>query len=236
MKTMWTKEFSKQYHHGELIEKEYILTPAIKAVLKQKRWKRLIDLGCGSGYYCRMFAGKNAEIIGVDKSKTQLDIARHAEQKKRLGIKYIQSDLQHLKSVESNTIDVALLNFVIVEIADKKRIQNIFKEAWRILEHDGILIIGQTHPHNINRKNSINDRTFLEKKNSYFTNSSPAISKALLTNGKYLIFNNNYHYTLEFILNELSKAGFILESLKELSYKEQFPTHILIVEKKGKRL
>ncbi len=228
---MWNKDFSKRYHSEELIEKKYVLMPAITDLIKSKKWRRMIDLGCGSGYYCRKFAKKDVKIVGVDKNMEQLDIAISEEAKKKLGIQYIKSDITKIKSIKSNSFDIAMLNFVIVEIHDESTVKKLFKEAHRILRKDGLLIIGQVHPHHINRSGKILEKT-LKNKGSYFNNTAPAVSKALLKNGKYLIFKNDYHYTLEFLLNSLSESGFMLEKMKELSYNEIHPTHIVLIEKK----
>src|SRR3989344_1304374 len=229
---MWTKEFSKKYHEEELVEKEVILLPVFKEILNQKKWNNLIDLGCGSGYYTRRFVGYGKKVVGVDCNMNQLNIAQKIENETKLGIKYIQSNLTNLKSIESNSFDFAFLNFVIVEISDDKVIKQIFKEAHRILRKKGFLIIGEVHPHNINRKDAVVEKNILEKEGNYFSNGSKAISNTLLKSGGYIVFNDDYHYTLEFILNNLRKSGFVLDTLRELSYNEPYPSHIIIVMEK----
>ena len=67
----------------------------------------------------------------------------------------MESDLNNLKTIESDSFDVAFLNYVIVEISDKEIIKQIFNEAYRVLKKGGILIIGQVHPHNINKNSHV---------------------------------------------------------------------------------
>jgi toxoflavin synthase len=56
--------------------------------------KRVLDLGCGSGFFSRAIAKKGArEIIGVDLSKEELKMAEQEEEKFPLNIKYLQGDL-----------------------------------------------------------------------------------------------------------------------------------------------
>jgi len=229
---MYTKEFAKKYSEEAFVEKKSILGPAYKEILGQRKWKSLIDLGCGSGYYARKFASKNKKIIGIDKNINQLRIARKIEEETKLGIDYMESDLINLKEIKSNGFDVAFLNYVIVEISNKSVIKQIFDEAYRVLRKKGFLIIGQVHPTIINRNSHVVKKTLLNKKDNYFSNGAPAISKALLESGKYITFKGDYHYTLEFILNSLRESGFILNMIKEASLNEDYPTNIIIVEEK----
>jgi len=229
---MYTKKFAKKYHDEGLVEKELVLLPVYREILDQRKWKKLVDLGCGSGYYARMFVEKTKEIVGIDANVNQLNIAKKIEEETKQGINYIKADLTNLKFVKSNSFDVAFLSFVIIEVSDEKIKKKIFKEAYRILKKGGVLIIGQVHPHAVNRKGTILEKMTLNKKDNYFSEGAHAISKALLKNGKYLIFKDDYHYTLEFLLNNLKKSGFILNTLRELSYKEPYPSHVIIVEEK----
>jgi ubiquinone/menaquinone biosynthesis C-methylase UbiE len=231
---MWDKAFSKRFNAEEIIERKYLILSAMKEILEGKKWKRLIDLGCGSGYYSRVFASKNTKVVGVDRSETQLDIATKIEKEQGLGIEYIKSDLRKLRKIKSYTFDVALLVYVLMEISDKKTIGRILNEAHRVLKRGGILIIAQVHPFNFNRESSILTKTLSKKGDSYFVNGTPVITKALLKDGKYMVFGDDHHYTLEFLLNSLIEAGFALDSIKELSCNEKYPTHIIMVGEKKK--
>src|SRR3989344_1561621 len=228
----YTLEFSKKYHEEELLEKDQVLLPVLKEVLSKRVWKSLVDLGCGSGYYARRFAGKGKEILGIDKNTNQLSIARKIEDEHPLGIKYQKSNLSNLRAIPSNHFDITFLNYVLIEIPNEEEIRNVCNEAYRILKSKGALIIGQVHPHHINKNEGTAQKRLLNKEDSYFSNGCPAVSKALLRNGRYLTFEQDYHYTLEFILTTLGASGFKLRTLRELALNEGFPTHMVIVEEK----
>ena len=70
---------------------------------------RVLDLGCGSGHYCRILKNKwNATIVhGVDVSEHMLAEARRNEVQTPLGIQYMQQDL--LSSNAAANIKATLL-------------------------------------------------------------------------------------------------------------------------------
>ncbi|MBI4170673.1 MAG: class I SAM-dependent methyltransferase [Candidatus Aenigmarchaeota archaeon] len=228
----WDKKLASKYYEVELVEKKYVLGPAIKKIVKQTKGRKLVDLGCGSGYYCRIFAKVGKKVLGVDKNQEQLNIALSKEREQKLGIKYIRSNLTNLEGVKSGSYGIALLNFVIIEIPSANIVKKIFKEARRILKKNGVLIIGELHPHNINVKSRVGH--FILKNNvSYFDNGAAGKSIALLTNGKKMLFDGDHHYTLEFLVNSLIGTGFDIKFIKEPEWKEKFPIDIIIVAKKG---
>lgn len=215
-----------------MAEKKYILVPAIKRILSKFRGKKFIDIGCGSGYYSRLLAGMGYKVTGVDRSEEQLKIANLFESKKRLGINYIKDDITKMRRIKSNTFDIGLLNFVIIEITSVRNVGKVFKEAGRVIKNGGVLIIGELHPHNFNKK-SVTESFFLkDKKADYWSNAASGVSKALLVRGGYLTFNDDRRYTLEFLVDSLREAGFAVIAMKEPKYLDPTPTHIVIVAKK----
>ena len=51
--------------------------PALLSLLPELDGKKVLDLGCGFGDHCRLFAEMGAEkVIGIDISSKMLDVAR----------------------------------------------------------------------------------------------------------------------------------------------------------------
>ncbi len=66
--------------------------PALLEVCGDVEGLRVLDLGCGQGWFTRQLAGQGAHAIGVDISPEMLGHARRHERERPLGIEYIESD------------------------------------------------------------------------------------------------------------------------------------------------
>jgi SAM-dependent methyltransferase len=67
--------------------------PVLRAMLPELRDARVLDLGCGFGWFCRFAAGQGAtSVLGVDVSANML--ARAREMTQDAAIRYQQADLE----------------------------------------------------------------------------------------------------------------------------------------------
>ena len=62
--------------------------PALLAVCEPLLGQRVLDLGCGQGYFSRRLAGRGAEVSAIDISARLLALAERREARERLGIRY----------------------------------------------------------------------------------------------------------------------------------------------------
>src|SRR5579859_4808736 len=70
--------------------------PALRAMLPDLRRRRVLDLGCGYGWFCRWAREQGAaEIVGVDVSEKMLARAREATPDP--AIAYRQADLETIE-------------------------------------------------------------------------------------------------------------------------------------------
>ena len=61
--------------------------PVLRGMLPELAGKRVLDLGCGFGWFCRFAAGEGAaEIVGVDVSERML--ARARAETSAAGVRY----------------------------------------------------------------------------------------------------------------------------------------------------
>ena len=70
--------------------------PALRAMLPDVKGKRVLDLGCGYGWFCRFAQEQGAaEVMGVDVSEKMLARAREAAQHEGLGnVTFEEGDAQ----------------------------------------------------------------------------------------------------------------------------------------------
>ena len=105
---------------------------------------RVADLGCGAGYFSVALAqlvGDTGKVYAVDVQQSALDsVTRRAQQMGFDNIELIRANLEKVGStgLASGTLDMALLATVLFQ-SEKKA--DILKEAKRILQKDGFLVI-----------------------------------------------------------------------------------------------
>ena len=97
---------------------------------------RVLDLGCGNGYYLYLLNKLNSklELIGVDKDNKAL---KSAKDKVGINIKLVLSDAKKLP-FKDNSFDKILASEVIEHIEDEKK---FLVEIYRLLKPKGILIL-----------------------------------------------------------------------------------------------
>lgn len=115
---------------------------------------RILDLGSGSGqdaYVLAQLVGESGEIVGVDATPAQLEVAnRHVEwHRQRFGyaksnVSFIEGDIEKLDSLdlEPGSFDVIVSNCVINLVADKGA---VFRAAYNLLKPGGELYFSDVY-------------------------------------------------------------------------------------------
>src|SRR3989337_1113718 len=111
------------------------------ALASLKPGETVVDLGSGGGLDCFLAAkkvGEKGHVIGVDMTHEMLDKAR--ENCGKSGYKNVEFRLGEIENlpIADNTADVIISNCVINLSPSKPR---VFNEAFRILKHNGRLMI-----------------------------------------------------------------------------------------------
>ena len=97
----------------------------IKERFKKFNGERILDLGCGYGYYTDYFKSIGGNVIGTDGSKAMIDIAK----KNYPDCEFMVSDISETLPFEDNSFDVVFCNQVLMDI---ENINNVFSECRRI--------------------------------------------------------------------------------------------------------
>lgn len=127
------EKIGNEYNNIRLDEKndrENVIN-LIKHYVNKKNAK-ILDIGCGTGKYGEMLKECGYQVIGIDKSITQV------EQAKKI-IEASVGDATNL-SFPNNSFDACSMIIMIQQLAKKERIK-AFKEAYRVLKENGSLII-----------------------------------------------------------------------------------------------
>jgi len=129
--------------HDEVMAKYYGCGLAIPAKLEGLR---VLDLGSGSGRDCYILSqlvGQNGEVIGVDMTDQQLDVAnRHIDYHtekfgyKRSNVKFIKGNIESLETLDlaPESFDLIISNCVINLAKDKEK---VLADTFRLLKPGG---------------------------------------------------------------------------------------------------
>src|SRR3989344_1619277 len=113
---------------------EHDIDPVVLKVLGGVRNKRILEIGCGNGYFSRMLARRGAKVIGTDLSSKLIGFALMREKEKPLGIRYLVRDAAHLRDLKTKSFDIVTGNMCLMDIADAKA---AIREASRVLRRNG---------------------------------------------------------------------------------------------------
>lgn len=141
---------------------------------------KLLDLGCGDGLDLFHYKKLGAEIYGVDASEELLEIA-----KKRLPNENIQFGFFEKIPFQDNFFDVVLSKYAIMTSAD---MEPIFKEIFRVLKPNGIIMYLVTHPFRQYLERRENQADYFEQKivDSHILNNTITVKEPSHTLNEYL--------------------------------------------------
>lgn len=191
------------------------IDPAIFQILGNVKNKKIIEIGCGNGYFAGLLAKRGAKVTAIDLSIKLLAFAIEREKTKPLGIKYLVRDAANLHGIESNSFDIAVANMSLMDIADA---EGAIKEVSRTLKKSGRFIFSITHP--VFRDFRPHWVIIKEDGKKYFAR---AISKYLTSAAeKHILWASGvkttiYHRSVEAYFKYLRDANFLIGDFKEIT-------------------
>lgn len=118
--------------------------PALLAACGDVRGQRVLDLGCGQGWFSRQLAERGAHVTGIDFSTQQLANAQRHEAAHPRGITYqLLNATQIDEEWPANSFDLVTACMVLHDSPDSGR---ILAAARRVLTPDGRLDFSIVHP------------------------------------------------------------------------------------------
>jgi SAM-dependent methyltransferase len=115
--------------------------PALRSLLPDLRGLKVVDLGCGFGWFCRWARGQGAtEVLGIDVSRRML--ARARDTTADAGISYVRGDLERvdLPEAQFDLVYSSLALHYIEHLAD------LFAQVHHSLVPGGRLVFSVEHP------------------------------------------------------------------------------------------
>lgn len=93
---------------------------------------KILDIGCGTGKYGEMMQENGYKVVGIDKSETQINQAKQL-------IEAYKGEAINMP-FDNNSFDACTMIIMIQQLSKEERIK-AFKEAYRVLKNNGMLII-----------------------------------------------------------------------------------------------
>ncbi|GAA2653606.1 class I SAM-dependent methyltransferase [Streptomyces lunalinharesii] len=122
--------------------KRHLINPALLRMLGDVRGLRVLDAGCGHGYFSRMLAARGAQVTGIEPTDTMCGYAREKERALKQGIAYVQADLTRLPDL-GGPFDAVVCSMVLAAVPDWKPAMRACVEA---LRPGGVFVFSVNHP------------------------------------------------------------------------------------------
>lgn len=171
--------------------------------LNPKNGEKLIDLGCGTGYYLFLLSnlGVSLRLTGLDNNQKAMGEARESLSSKN--IKFVFGDL-HRMPFKNESFDKAVMSEVLEHLENDQR---VLEEVLRILKPGGILVVSTP---------SINYPFFWDPINWLLYHLFSSHIKNGFFSG---IWSGHLRlYDLESLKKKFEKVGFKVEIAEELTF------------------
>lgn len=122
--------------------KRHLVNPALLRLLGEVRGRRVLDAGCGTGYFTRMLAERGAHVIGVEPAEAMVAFARAKEAELGQGITYVQAELTLLPDL-GGPFDSVVCSMVLMAVPDWKPAMRACVEC---LRPGGLFVFALVHP------------------------------------------------------------------------------------------
>jgi len=131
-------ESGKDYYRDE------IHGPALLAVCEPLSGLRVLDLGCGQGYFTRQLAKRGAHVVGVDIADEMLALARQHEKEDPLGIEYRQMSAAEVhRRWPTGSFDLVA---GLMSLHDMAEPETVLRSAYAALKPAGRMAFVIPHP------------------------------------------------------------------------------------------
>ena len=206
IRAQWTK-FAQDWIETDQAVRTGMLDSWMVEALGDVSGKRVIDIGCGEGRFCRILSERGATVTGVDLTEALIERARVQGSDKEA---YFLGDAENLEGVDDEAFDLAVSYIVLVDLLDYQR---SIREAYRILRPGGRFVVCNVHPM---RTASINISGWIRdhrRKLFYpLDNYAEEGPREFMWWGKPFI---NMHRMVSSYVSAFLDAGFALEGLHE---------------------
>ncbi len=137
----YSKKTAQKFAWG--LSNHYLINPALNRIIpKAKGKEEFLDVGCGHGDYFLFAQKKGYRYTGIDNAPGMIDVATQ----KYPESKFILGDITKTLKIQKR-FDVILCNMLFAELPSSKALLAGFRSLSKLLKKDGLLVLGNAHPH-----------------------------------------------------------------------------------------
>lgn len=189
-----------------------VIIPKLLQILELDEKDSILDLACGQGILSRHIP-KNVEYVGVDLAADLIEEAQKLKTNSKH--EFIHADVSEPLEL-SHTFSVVT---VILALQNIEYIQGVFENAYKYLQENGRLVLVINHPYfRIPKYTSWGideDRNIQYRRvDAYLSNMKIPIDMTPGSSNQ-KEFTTSFHYSLQYITEELYEAGFSIEFIQE---------------------
>lgn len=198
-----------------------VILPNLLRIVDPKKDLRVLEVGCGDGFFADAFHKAGAQVVGSDIAKEMIERAKE----KNPAVRWYAAPADNLEFAKDASFDFVV---VVLAIQNIENLSGAVAEARRVLVPGGSLVFVLNHPvFRIPKKSSwgFDDENNIQYRrlDSYLSESSEEIDmdpgKAT---GKRMTVS--FHRPLQLYIKVLAKHGFALNGFEEwISNKKSQP-------------
>lgn len=117
-----------------------LILPNLLRLMNLKSWTKVLDLGCGTGFFSRHFLKAGGIVTGVDLGKDLIEVAKARSDKK---IQYHIGSADSLGFLADGYFNQVVIVLALQNMEDPTK---VLKECKRVLKNDGKIFLVLNHP------------------------------------------------------------------------------------------
>jgi ubiquinone/menaquinone biosynthesis C-methylase UbiE len=179
---------------------------------------KVLDIGCGEGYFTRLLAQNGAEVAGADIAPELIAKAK----KQSAGIAYHAASADALRFAKDGTYDVVTC---VLALQNMEKLEAVMKEVARVLKPAGKFVFVLNHPAFRIPKRSAwgwddSSKTQYRRLDAYLSASREKMDMNPGAAGAHE-YTFSFHRSLQDYMKALSGAGFAITRMEEwISHKK----------------
>lgn len=195
-----------------------VIAPNLVRMVGAGQGMRVLDIGCGEGYFTRHLAESGAQVEGADIAKELIAKA----QKQSPDIRYRVASADALAFAKEGEYDVVTC---VLALQNMEKLEATMKEAARVLAPDGTFVFVLNHPaFRIPKRSSWGwddeMRTQYRRLDAYLSASREKMDMNPGAKGAHR-FTYSFHRSLQDYMKALAGAGFVIARMEEwISHKK----------------